>query len=84
MQTQIIHVPYDSGYKNFRMGRGPREILRHLKAERNFQVEEVEVHDRVVLEVGTSFAVARQIADKVRNAVGKGAFPLILAGGCIS
>ena len=83
MQTRIIHVPYDSGYKDFRMGRGPREIFRHLKAE-DFSVDEVEVHDRVALEVGTSFAVARQIAEKVRHAVSSGAFPLVLAGGCIS
>ena len=83
MQTRIIHVPYDSGYKDFRMGRGPREILRHLKAE-GFPVDEVEVRDRVGLEVGTSFAVARQIAEKVRHAVSNGEFPLILAGGCIS
>ena len=83
MQTQIIHVPYDSGYRDFRMGRGPREILRHLQAE-GIPVDEVEVHDRVALEVGTSFAVARQIAEKVRHAVSNGAFPLILAGGCIS
>jgi arginase len=47
-------------------------------------LDEVEVHDRFVLEVGTSFAVARQIAEKVRHAVSNGAFPLILAGSCIS
>lgn len=84
MRTRIIHVPYDSGYKDYRMGRGPRNILRHLKAESNFLVDEVEVHDRFALEVGTSFAVARQIAEKVRLAVSNGAFPLILAGSCIS
>jgi hypothetical protein len=31
MRTQIIQVPYDSGYKDYRMGRGPEHILRHLK-----------------------------------------------------
>jgi len=84
MRMRIIHVPYDSGYKDYRMGRGPRNILRHLKADRNFPVDEVEVHDRFVLEVGTSFAVAQQIAEKVRHAVSNGAFRLILAGSCIS
>ena len=84
MRMRIIHVPYDSGYKDYRMGRGPRSILRHLKADRNFPVDEVEVHDRFALEVGPSFAVARQIAEKVRHAVSNGAFPLILAGSCIS
>jgi len=84
MRTQIIQVPYDSGYKDYRMGRGPGHIVRHLKAEKNFPVDEVEVHDRFALEVGTSFAVARQLAEKVCNVAGSGAFPLVLAGGCIS
>lgn len=84
MRTQIIQVPYDSGYKDYRMGRGPGHILRHLKAENNFPVDEVEVQDRFALEVGTSFAVARQLAEKVCNVASRGHFPLVLAGGCIS
>jgi hypothetical protein len=39
MRTQIIQVPYDSGYKDYRMGRGPRHIVRRLKAEKNFPVD---------------------------------------------
>jgi arginase len=84
MRTQIIQVPYDSGYKDYRMGRGPRHILSHLKAEKNFPVDEVDVHDRFALEVGTSFAVARQLAEKVCSVADCGNFPLVLAGGCIS
>jgi arginase len=84
MRTQIIQVPYDSGYKDYRMGRGPGHTVRHLKAEKNFPVDDVEVPDRFALEVGTSFAVARQLAEKVCNVVDSGAFPLVLAGGCIS
>jgi arginase len=84
MRTQIIQVPYDSGYKDYRMGRGPGHIVRHLKSEKNFPVDEVDVCDRFALEVGTSFAVARQLAEKVCNVADSGAFPLVLAGGCIS
>jgi len=84
MRTQIIQVPYDSGYKDYRMGRGPGHILRHLKAEKDFPADEVEVQDRFALEVGTSFAVARQLAAKVCNVADRGDFPLVLAGGCIS
>ncbi len=89
MRTQIIQVPYDSGYKNRRMGRGPGHIVRHLRAEKNFPVDgleadEVEARDHLALEVGTSFAVARQLAEKVCDAAGRGDFPLVLAGGCIS
>lgn len=84
MRMQIIQVPYDSGRKDYRMGRGPGHIVRHLQAEKKFEVDEVEVHDRFALEVGTSFAVARQLAEKVCNVSSSGAFPLVLAGGCIS
>jgi arginase len=89
MHMQIIQVPYDSGYKNYRMGRGPGHIVRHLKAEMNFPVDtlgasEVEVQDAFALEVGTSFLVARELAEKVRDATGRGSFPLVLAGNCIS
>jgi arginase len=89
MRTQIIQVPYDSGYKDYRMGRGPGHIVRHLKAEKNFPVDEleaddVEVQERFALEVATSFAVARQLAEKVCDVAGRGDFPLVLAGNCIS
>jgi len=86
MRTQIIQVPYDSGHKNYRMGLGPGHIVRHLKAE-HFpltEVSEVEVHDGIALEIGTSFAVARRLSEKVRDVAGSGAFPLVLAGNCIS
>ncbi len=38
----------------------------------------------LALEIGTSFAVARQLAEKVCDAASGGAFPLVLAGNCIS
>jgi arginase len=58
-------------------------------AEKDFPVDEleadeVEVQDRFALEVGTSFAVARQLAEKVGDVSGRGDFPLVLAGNCIS
>jgi arginase len=37
-----------------------------------------------VLEVGTSFAVARELAETVRDATDRWDFPLVLAGNCIS
>jgi arginase len=88
MRAHIIQVPYDSGYKDYRMGRGPGHIVRHLKAENSLpadelEADEVEVQDRFALEVGTSFALARQLADKV-GSVADSAFPLVLAGSCMS
>lgn len=77
MRIQIIQVPYDSGHKNYRMGLGPGHIVRHLKSE-HFplpEVGEVEVHDGFALEIGTSFAVARLLAEKVCDVASRGAFP---------
>jgi arginase len=66
------------------VGRGPENILCHLNAGDHFAVDNVEVQGQVPLEVGTSFAVARRIAESVRQAVSSGAFPLVLAGNCLS
>jgi arginase len=89
MRMQIIQVPYDSGHKNSRMGRGPEHIVRRLKTEMNLPadklgVDGVEVQDSFALEMGTSFAVARKLAEKVRDVTGRGDFPSVLAGNCIS
>ena len=63
---------------------GPKAILSRVNTKNTFDVEEVDVQDRVPLEIGTSFAVARQLAGKVSNAIGRRAFPLVVAGNCIS
>ena len=81
--VQFIQVPYDSGHKDYRMGMGPKAILSRVNTKNTFDVEEVDVQDRVPLEIGTSFAVARQLAGKVSNAIGRRAFPLVVAGSCI-
>jgi len=47
-------------------------------------VDQVAVDDRVAREVGTSFAVARQIAEKVGHVMSRREFPLVLAGNRIS
>lgn len=83
-RIQIIQVPYDSGHKDYRMGQGPEAIQNRVNSKNKFDVEEVNVQGRVPLEIGTSFAVARQLAGKVSSAISRGAFPLVLAGNCIS
>ena len=83
MRTQIIQVPYDSGRKNYRMGRGPSWIVGHLQSE-NFLVDELQMHDLREAEIYTSFEVARQLAKKACDVVHSGRFPLVLAGGCMS
>jgi arginase len=87
MEIQVIQVPYDSGRRDVRMGKGPRHLVEHgLKQTdvRTFHVDSIEVDDPYPLEVGTTFKVLRELSEKVRNAVQRSRFPLVVAGGCIS
>jgi arginase len=88
--TQIIAVPYDSGRRGERMGAGP---LRLLDAGLVGRLEDAGYPAHVCMvetastlwptEINTAFDLARQIADRVREARGQGAFPLVLSGNCL-
>jgi arginase len=88
MQVQVIMVPYDSGHREARMGRGPGHLVRRGLPERletaghDVAVESVEAGEGFALEVKTSFEVYRLLAERVRAARGEGKFPLVLAGNC--
>ena len=90
MDTHLIQVPYDSGHRNLRMGRGPLRFGEHGAAERvratgRDVVESIiDVPAPFPTEVGTTFAVQRALSDAVCAAVAAGGFPLILAGNCSS
>jgi len=84
----LIQVPYDSGHRNARMGRGPLHFHEHGAADRlraaGHEVAEslIEVPSPFPTEIGTSFALHRALADTVRDVVAVERFPLILAGNC--
>ena len=90
MNLQIITVPYDSGVKNMRTGRGPihfidRGLERTLEKEgHHVQVSAVDVNASFATEIGTTFDIARELADLVRQAVQEGRLPVVLAGNCNS
>jgi arginase len=90
MNVQLIRVPYDSGQRDLRMGRGPTRFCEHGAADRlraaGHVVTEatVEVSVPFPLEVGTTFALQRASSGDVCGAVARGALPLILAGNCSS
>jgi arginase len=85
----VIAVPYDSGRRGERMGAGP---LRLLDAGVVGRMEEAghDVHVTVVEttpgrwpgEIAAAFDLAGQVAALVREAMGAGAFPLVLSGNC--
>jgi arginase len=88
MHIQTILVPYDSGHRGARMGRGPLHFgehgVSHRLRTRGHQVSEVtlDVPAAFPTEVGTSFAVYRSLSEQVRAVVAGGGFPLVLAGNC--
>jgi arginase len=90
MKIRIIQVPYDSGRRGKRTGRGPLQFLENkaddlLRANGwNVEVEAVESQESFTAEIATAFELARLLAERVRAAREGGAFPLILAGNCIS
>ena len=83
-----ILVPYDSGHRGARMGRGPlhvrdRGAIDRLRTSGLDVVESViEAPDSFPTEIGTSFALHRALAGSVGATVANGDFPLILAGNC--
>ena len=88
MHIHTILVPYDSGHRGARMGRGPLHFGEHGVSHRlrtsGHQVSEVtiDVSAAFPTEVGTSFAVYRSLSERVRAVVAGGGFPLVLAGNC--
>ena len=88
MPIHLIHVPYDSGHRNARMGRGPLHFREHGAADRlraagqDITESIAEVPSPFPTEIGTSFALHRALADSVRDAVAARRFPLVLAGNC--
>jgi arginase len=83
-----ILVPYDSGHRGARMGRGPLHMREHgaidrLRAAGHDVVESIiEAPPSFPTEIGTSFALHRVLSESVCAATASGAFPLILAGNC--
>lgn len=90
MKIQIIQVPYDSGQKGVRMGRGPEHFVQHhidqTLQERGHEVhvESIEVKTPFPTENGTAFELNRLLAERVRSTVNSRRFPLVLSGNCSS
>ena len=88
MRIHTILVPYDSGHRAARMGRGPLHLSKHgasdrLRAGGHEVVESVvDVTTTFPTEVGTSFELYRSVASQVARAISDGAFPMVLAGNC--
>lgn len=89
MNVQILTVPYDSGVRGVRMGRGPEHLLgRGLATALANAGHEVAIETIAIevaglpMEVGGAFQLNRLLAERVRAAVSAGALPVVLAGNC--
>jgi len=84
---QFIVVPYDSGRRAQRMGRGPERLLACGLAEqlsepgRPATVSFIEANGDAV---DSAFEIAHKVAQATRSARAARALPVILAGNCIT
>src|SRR5262245_38510016 len=74
-------VPYDSGFRDARMGRGPAALLPAMPSR--CEVEEITPGGGFLGEVAMAFALAGQLADRVRAALAAERFPVVLSGNCL-
>ena len=88
MRIRILQVPYDSGQRALRMGRGPLHLVERGLADRlrdsghEVDVELVETGETFPSEIKVTFDLQRRLADRVRAAVASGCFPVLLSGNC--
>ncbi|MDJ0893748.1 MAG: arginase family protein [Alphaproteobacteria bacterium] len=90
MLVSLIQVPYDSGHRDARMGRGPAHFLGHGAAERlreagqDVHLAVVEAESAFRTETKTAFELHGLLAAQVRAARTEHRLPLVLAGNCNS
>jgi arginase len=86
MRVHLLVSPYDSGRRDWRMGRGPLHVAaaaaERLRGDGHDVTTIVLDATEPLLEVRTAFELCRRIAEATRAARAAGAFPLLLAGNC--
>lgn len=87
--ARLIYVPYDSGRMGERFGRGPlvaRDSDLAARLSGSLTVgEQLVTHGGFFPTEGTvAFDLARRLARAVGKAVADGAFPVVIAGNCLS
>jgi arginase len=86
--VQVLLIPYDSGHRSLRVGRGPEHLLNSGLKEilhsqgHEVSVEIIESQKEFRAEVGTQFELYGYLAKRVAEARKNSKFPLILSGNC--
>lgn len=87
-KVQLLLIPYDSGHRSLRMGRGPEHFLNNGLADvlrsqgHEVSVETIEPQREFRAEVATQFELYGSLAQHVAEARHNNRFPLILSGNC--
>ena len=87
-RISLIALPYDSGRLDTRMGRGPAAILERGLAEQlrskqfDVAITSIRLADSFQTEGSALVELQRQAALAVREAVSRGARPVLLSGNC--
>ncbi len=91
MTVALIQVPFDSGQRELRMGLGPGRLMalgaREVAARAHGGEAvpgRIDSDEPFPLEAATAFDLARKLSGDVARARREGAFPLVLAGNCMS
>src|SRR5690348_7594037 len=94
MKIQFLLVPYDSGRREWRMGRGPSFLLRHgvgsgiRSLGHEVDAEYIEptgvesANPPASTEIATSFSLYRQVAVRTHAARASTALPIVVSGNC--
>lgn len=88
MRVQTIEVPYDSGWRDRRMGRGVAPLVDQAvspaarAAGWSMRRHRVDVKAPFTVEAATAFALHRETATAVAATLDEGAFPLVVSGNC--
>jgi arginase len=87
--VQLVIVPYDSGRMGERFGRGPLHALDMHRASPfphtdGLQPQIVTHGGGFATEASAAFEIARRISEVVRQALETDAFPLVVAGNCMT
>lgn len=89
MKARLLSVPYDSGRRSFRLGRGPEHLFqggllaRLAAAGHRIETEDLVIRDLPVpSDIGSAMAINRELAVRVRRVIAAEAFPLVFAGNC--
>lgn len=90
MKLQTLVVPYDSGFHGTRMGAGPERLLGAgllgaLAPNIEVSVDKFQAAtDTRRAEIASAVEIAQWLAARVSAARSEGAFPLVVAGNCMS